>query len=194
MVLETLNNWFNKNFLSLNFEKTQLTHFTTNDNIHINFHIGVDNKTLPIVPHTKFFGQIIDSSLNSEKHIAHLTTKLGKACYAPQSLMPYLSTQTLVTVYYSLFHSVMVYGLLFWGDSTHTIQIFKLRKRAIRTIMGKQKRESCRELFKELKILPLKWQYILSLAPFILKNKTNLVLNSDQHRFYTRNCNNFFVP
>jgi hypothetical protein len=35
MVLEALNNWFNKNFLSLNFEKTQFTHFTTNNNIHI---------------------------------------------------------------------------------------------------------------------------------------------------------------
>jgi ribosomal protein L31 len=60
--------------------------------------------------------------------------------------------------------------------------------------MGKQKRESCRELFKELKILPLKSQYILSLALFILKNKTNLVINSDQHSFYTGNCKNFFVP
>jgi hypothetical protein len=79
----------------------------------------------------------------------------------------------------------MVYGLLFWGNSTHSIQIFKLQKRAIRTIMGKQKRESCRELFKELKILPLKSPYILSLALFILKNKTNLVINSDQHSFYT---------
>jgi hypothetical protein len=108
MVLETLNNWFNKNFLSLNFEKTQFTHFTTNNNTHINFHFGVDNKTLPIVPHTKFVGLIIDSSLNWKKHIAYLTTKLGKACYALQSLKPYLSTQTLVTVYYSLFHSVMV--------------------------------------------------------------------------------------
>jgi hypothetical protein len=60
--------------------------------------------------------------------------------------------------------------------------------------MGKQRTESCRELFKELKILPLKSQYILSLVLFILKNKTNLVINSDQHSFYTRNCNNFFVP
>jgi hypothetical protein len=128
MVLQTLHNWFNKNFLSLNFEKTQFAHFTTNNNIHINFHIGVDNKTLPIVPHTKFLGLIIDSSLNWKKHIAHLTTKLGKACYALQSLKPYLSTQTLVTVYYSLFHSVMVYGLLFWDNSTHSIQIFKLQK------------------------------------------------------------------
>jgi hypothetical protein len=194
MVLETLNNWFNKNFLSLNFEKTQFTHFTTNNNIHINFHVGVDNKTLPIAPYTKFLGLIIDSSLNWKKHTAHLTTKLGKACYALQSLTPYLSTQTLVTVHYSLFHSVMAYGLLFWGNSTHSIQIFKLQKRAIRAIMGKQKRESGRELFKELKILTLTSPYILSLALFILKSKTNLVINSDQHSFYTRNCNNFFVP
>jgi hypothetical protein len=60
--------------------------------------------------------------------------------------------------------------------------------------MGKQKRESRRESFKELKIVPLTSQYRPSLALFILKNKKKLVINSDQHSFYTRNCNNFFVP
>jgi hypothetical protein len=86
----------------------------------------------------------------------------------------------------------MVYGLIFWGNSTHGLHIFKIQKRAIRTIRGRQNRESCRELFKELKILPFKSQYIL-LALFIVNNKENFVINSDQHSIHTRSCNNYHV-
>jgi hypothetical protein len=103
MVLETLNNWFN-NFLSLNFEKTQFTHFTTKNSMPNNLQIGVYNTILPNVTYIKFLGLPIANSLNWKKHIEQLTTKLGKACYALRSLMQYLATQTLLT---SLFHSVM---------------------------------------------------------------------------------------
>jgi hypothetical protein len=101
---------------------------------------------------------------------------------------------SIVTVYYSLFHSVMVHGFIFWGNSTHSLQIFKIQNKAIRTMMGRQNRESCRQLFKELKILPCKSQCVLSLALFIVNNKENFVINSDQHSIHTRNCNNCCVP
>jgi hypothetical protein len=59
--------------------------------------------------------------------------------------------------------------------------------------MGRQNRKFCRELFKELKILPFKLQHILSLALFIVNNKENFVINSDQHSFHTGSCNNYYV-
>jgi hypothetical protein len=59
MVLETLNNWFNT-FLSLNFEKTQFTHFTTKNNMPNNIQIGVD-KIFPNATCIKFLGLTIDN-------------------------------------------------------------------------------------------------------------------------------------
>jgi hypothetical protein len=59
--------------------------------------------------------------------------------------------------------------------------------------MERQNRKSCRELSKELKILPLKSQYIISLALFIGNTKENFVINSDPHSIYTRSCNNYHV-
>ena len=44
-----------------------------------------------------------------------------------------------------------------------SIQVFRMQKKAIRIIRGRGNRESCRNLFKELNILPLMSQYILSL-------------------------------
>jgi hypothetical protein len=39
----------------------------------------------------------------------------------------------------------------------------------------------CRQLFKDLKILPLKSQYIFSLLLFVAKNRDSYELNSEIH-------------
>jgi len=81
-------------------------------------------------------------------------------------------------VYYSYFHSIMMYGLIFWGNS-HYSNIFRLQKRIIRIIVGIRGRDSCREHFKKLKILPLQSQYILSLLLFIVDNGDYFKVNSE---------------
>ena len=52
--------------------------------------------------------------------------------------------------------------------------------------MGYGYRESCRELFKELKILTLSSQYIFSLLLFIVNNRDYFVSNSVYHDINTR--------
>jgi hypothetical protein len=61
-----------------------------------------------------------------------------------------------------------------------------IAKRAIRTMTNSSNRISCRGLFKELGILPLCSQYILSLALFVAKNRENFIINSDIHLHNTR--------
>jgi len=56
----------------------------------------------------------------------------------------------------------MSYGIMSWGNSSHGSVIFKMQKRVIRIIIGYGSWESCRELFKEFKILTLSSQYIFS--------------------------------
>jgi hypothetical protein len=65
----------------------------------------------------------------------------------------------------------MSYGIIFWGKSSHSSVIFKMQIR----IMGCGCRKSCRELFKELKILPLSSQYIFSLLLLTVNNKDYFV-------------------
>ena len=48
----------------------------------------------------------------------------------------------------------------------------------------------CHSLFKELGILPLCSQYILSLAMFVAKNMDNFKINSDIHPYNTRTTTN----
>jgi hypothetical protein len=87
----------------------------------------------------------------------------------------------------------MTYGLIFWGNLSHAGKVFKLQKRVIRVIMGCSYRESCRDLFKELNILPLKSQYVLSLMMFVIKNKEYFIKNNDCHGLYTRQNTNLHM-
>jgi len=74
-----------------------------------------------------------------------------------------MTCETLNVIYYSYFHSVMNYSLIFWGNSSFSNSISKIQKRILRIIMGTGTRDSYRELFEILNIVPLQSQYILLL-------------------------------
>jgi hypothetical protein len=88
----------------------------------------------------------------------------------------------------------MAYAIIFWGNSTHSSKIFKIQRRAIRILMEQKSRDSCRNLFKELKILPLTSQYMFSSLFFINNNKNYFITNSENRSIHTRSSNNFLLP
>jgi hypothetical protein len=97
-------------------------------------------------------------------------------------------------IYHSLIHAVMTYGVIFWGNSCHSTQLFRMQKKAIRIIMGCGDGESCRNLFKELNIFPLMSQYILSLLTFVSNNEEQYFANSEIHNINTRHTSNLHLP
>jgi len=42
-----------------------------------------------------------------------------------------MNTNTIIMIYHSLFHAVMTYGIIFWGNSSHSIQVFGMQKKNI---------------------------------------------------------------
>jgi hypothetical protein len=88
-------------------------------------------------------------------------------------------------IYFSYIHSIITYGIIFWGNSTGSEEVFKLQKRAIRIITNFHSWTSFRDLFKELYILPLLSQYILLLAVFVARNIDEITTNSDIHSINT---------
>jgi hypothetical protein len=55
--------------------------------------------------------------------------------------------------------------------------------------MGIRPKDSCREYFKTLKILPLALQYILSIVLFMIHNKGLFKINSETQIQYRGNTN-----
>ena len=97
--------------------------------------------------------------------------KLGRACYAIRYVTHIISQDTLRTIYFSYFHSILSYGIICWGNSAYSSINFKIQKRIIRIIMNARNRDSGHQLFNNLKILPLKSQYIFHLVLFTAKNR-----------------------
>ena len=118
--------------------------------------------------------------------------RLSSACYAVRVITPLMAEDILKMIYYSYVHSIITYGIIFGGNSPHSTHIFKIQKRIIR-IMTKSRRDSCRQLFKRLEILPLKSQYILSTLLFVVKNKDLFTTNQEIRNINTR-CNTNLHP
>ena len=98
------------------------------------------------------------------------------------------------TVYFSYFHSIMSYGIIFWRNSNFCNNVFKIQKRIIRIITNKSKRDSCWQLFKQLQILKLPSQYMFSLFVYVAKHRDLFLSNSDIHNINTRYNDNLHLP
>jgi hypothetical protein len=106
----------------------------------------------------------------------YTTPKLSSACYIIRCIKPFMSLNTLKNIYNSYFNTIISYSLPFWGNSPHSIKIFRMQKRIIRIMIGCKSRVSCRNLFRRMEILLFVSQYILSLMLFVVKNKNLLFL------------------
>jgi hypothetical protein len=115
-----------------------------------------------------------------------IVPKMSSACLAARIVKPFLSQESLRMVYF-YFHSIMTYGLVFWGNSYHSNTVFKQQKRIIRIMVWIRDRDSCGEYFRKLKILPLQSQYTDLLLLFVINNRQRFKINSDIHNINTRN-------
>ena len=160
----------------------------------VDVHISYKDNPINNTYSTDFLGLTLDSTLSWKTHIDQLSSKLNSACYVIRSLKSVISTKNLRTICFSYVHSLIAYGILFWGNLLYSNNIFKVQKRAIRIIMNVDNRVSCRELFKKLNILPVQSQYILSLSLFVVKNIEEFISNSEVQAINARHTSDLYPP
>jgi len=127
-------------------------------------------------------------------HINQILLRLSSACYAIKVITPLMSEDTLKMIYYSYVHSIITYGIIFWVNSPHNTDIFKIQKRIIWIMTKSRSRDSCRQLLKQLEILLLQSQYIFSVLLFVVKNKDLHSTNQEIHNINTRSNINLHLP
>jgi hypothetical protein len=127
-------------------------------------------------------------------HFEELKSKLNKSCHLIRSVKKFMSLEILRLTYFSYVHSVLSYGVIFWGNSSYSKSFFKVQKIIIRVITNSGRRGSCSELFRQLNILPLQSECILSLLLFIIKNRDQFLSNSEVHDINTRYKSNLHLP
>ena len=190
LVLELANEYFSRNKLILNKEKTNIVLFKTN---HAGFEtpkdVTINNGIYKTSNAVKFLGIRIDEKLNWHSHIDHLCAKLNTVCYSIRVLAKYVNKQTLKIVYHANFESSIRYGIIFYGSCSELDRVFIIQKRVLRIMLNLGYRESCRSKFKDNKILTTTAIYIQECLLFIFKNKNLFLQNESQHEHNTRTLN-----
>jgi hypothetical protein len=116
-----------------------------------------EGEVLTETDNVKFHGLQLHNNLTWKIYIDQFLQKLSSACFIMRRLVHVSHTDTLRTVYFAYFHSLVKYGIIFFwgGNSTNMERVFRLQKRISRIMMGLGPRCSCKGLFKNLNILPV---------------------------------------
>jgi hypothetical protein len=147
--------------------------------------------------HIKLFGLWLDKNIKWSMHTQQLAIKLSKICFAIRIFKRVSGLETVRTLNCAYLHSLLLYGLIFWGNSTNAKLIFRLQKRAIRAMVQIPKNISCKQYFKSLHILPLLslyiYIYIYEIQVYIKTNLNEFTTNSEIHSLNTRRKNDLFI-
>jgi hypothetical protein len=149
---------------------------------------------MPFVDNGKFLGLVINR-LHWRDHISDLSKNICSSLYVLYRLRNITTLPAMKSYYHAYVEARLRYGIVFWGSSVDFAHLFILQKRVIRSMCRLPPLESCREHFRELRILPLPCLYIYELIVFVKQNKALFVTNNCHfNAMTTRNCNDYSIP
>lgn len=186
-VLTQFDTYCHKNRLIINYSKTIAIEFHKQSRSKIIKHnFKIDNNPIALRNHCKFLGINVDEQLNWNEHINSICSKLNKQYFALVNLKTALDKEGLLSAYYALIYSVISYNIVVYGLAAESTRIFLAQKRIIRLMFNLGYRESCRQTFKNEKILTFIGIYLLKLLIYIYLNREQFKKNSDIHSYPTR--------
>jgi hypothetical protein len=184
-VVDLFNQWCCNCNLKLNMQKSKLMHFSHRKICETPL-IKANGAAIEKVLTIKFLGIHLSENVTWDVHIEHLRNKLSGICYLLRQLKLYTSRPVLLSVYYAEFYSRINYSILSWGSPPLSQTIFRLQKRAIRIIAGKQYNSPSKPIFEDLKLLPLPCIYIYIVVTHIKNSANDFLLNCEIHEHNTR--------
>ena len=94
--------------------------------------IYIDNEVLEKILETKLLGVYIDENLDWTEHIDFVKKKISGGIYALNSCTKILSNANMRTLYHSLVHPWLLYGIILWGSAykkyTHKLNVTITKK------------------------------------------------------------------
>jgi hypothetical protein len=135
-ILIHMSKCFAANGLSLNTDKTNVIKFSLSHLQEDLFQVPYRDKEIKEVSNIKFLGLETDEHLSWNTHIEQIIPRLSSACYAIRSMFHFSNMDTLKMIYFAYFHSILKYGIMFWGNHTDSVRIFQLQTKVVRIMAG----------------------------------------------------------
>ena len=123
----------------------------------VSLEIKLEANVIPCVTKTKILGVHVDNVLSWADHIKHVRGKIASNLYLLQEIKAFLPLEARKLFYNSYVLPHFDYCCTIWGNCTQTLlkDLIKLQKRAARIILNKDYNTRSKELFAELKWMPL---------------------------------------
>jgi hypothetical protein len=207
--LQALRWWFSNNNMTLSVEKTKYINFNLRGNmIDLNnivykcVECVIANRVcvskclnVGVVDSIKYLGVILDNKLCMKAHINNLKKNLLNLIRHFYYLRPMCDNDLLRSLYLSLVHSRLDYGLAFWGGTylTHLKPLIILQKHFIRIITKNSNRVPSKPLFFNLKIFPLRYMFAYKvLKLFYMRSRG--CRDGNEYKAKLRHTKEFNVP
>ena len=202
---KSLYKWLLANKISLNCSKTELIFFHTPGGIVPDLQIKMNGLRIHPSSYIKYLGVYIDASLSGNHHCDLLLTKLKRANGILSKARHYVPREELLSIYYAIFSSHLVYGCQIWGQNINifTKKVFKLQNRAMRIISFADFHANADPLYKMINVLklndPITLQNCLFVQDFLNKKlpicfNSYFQLLSDIHCINTKNSELGCIP
>lgn len=116
--LHEVSDWLALNKLTLNIDKTVYITFGNYCNsVPDNIKISIKNDEIKRVESCKYLGMYIDYRLSWDLHVQKIVNKTKYLVFIFYKLSKIMQRKTLMIIYYSLFHSILSYGIIAWGGA-----------------------------------------------------------------------------
>ena len=138
-VVAELKTWFNSNDFVINAGRTGVI-LCHNRQTHVLVKplVTFNNMNVDYTAEIKFLGIQITDALKWHSHVQLLAGKLCKVAFMIKSLKEVLNPNLIQNIYFKKFHSLLWFGILFWGGAGGelTTRILRIQKLVIRSIVG----------------------------------------------------------
>ena len=206
--IDSLQDWFRANKLTLNVQKSVCMLFTPNGK-HLTFELEFDDQIMPQVRSTKLLGVWIDDQLNWHEHINKILLKLKAKIHMLCKGKTLLSIHAKRILYFAQIQSHLTYGLVCWGNMIDSSDLNRLRKMQNACVRLIDSTKPLERIYYDHKILTIDQLIILENAKLWYKFYKNLLPQrlhenmmvdhhqislQKQHRYATRNKQELNIP
>lgn len=193
--MKTLQIWMEQQHLTLNTSKTKYLIVSHKKNIH--FDIKYNNIIIEEVNNFKYLGVYLDNKMSWNIHLNYLIKKSSMMAGILRRISKACPFRAYKTIYYSLFHSHIVYGMIVWNSARKTL-IHKLQiiqNKAIKNMFKHKRDENTKQIHIKHQLLPVQ-ELIKCIQTSQIHNIThnyihsNTILNTQKHTYPTRTALN----
>lgn len=191
--LQLLKMWMDQHKLTVNTAKTKYMLFNTPKETTLN--VYYNSQQIELVEMFKYLGVWLDRELKWTEHINMLSKKLAQTAGVFRKISYLIPERTKRNLYFSLFHSHMIYGIAIWGASSQTAMnpLQVIQNKAIKNLYGFHPRTStalihstCRLLTVENLYSTIASTHIHQILTNTIRSTTVLTRGVDRHYHNTR--------